>query len=208
MEHETDELQRHPKRIHIGFAIFDAVHIVCAIVLLILAFEEPMLNSLAIAECNVEIGFSLLLIVFIASLVEHTTNKAMFRSAYNFAWLTAMGSVMIPLSFSLPVIVTSAWSTTREVITLTLDVAAMLICFLSFLMFLFSIINSHNIRRWRLAISFAMFASFPLAAICFAEDLMLDYTPAALAFELIKDLAPLAPAILGLTLWNSEVFKA
>ena len=69
------ELRRFARNAYIGFSIFDIIHIVCSVLVLIYIYANDAVHPIVAAECCVEIVFSLLLIAFIAALAKKAYEK-------------------------------------------------------------------------------------------------------------------------------------
>lgn len=196
-----------PSRTYIGFTIFDVLHIVCAIVLLVFAVQKSPINEMEAAECNVEIIMSLLLIAFIASLAKFQANKELFHASYTFAWLCALASIMIPLSFSIPEIIYATWEGHKEIAATLVLIFALVLSFVAFAIFLVSLFFKKKPRYWNDVVHVALILVLVLSTLCVVEDFLLEErTPVERVFCCIKDLAPVVPAVLGLSLWKNRDF--
>ena len=192
------------KRAILSFAIFDLIHLGCAIPSLIVAYSYNPIDALMAAECLVEIVLSLILIAFIAVLVEHNDHGIPFGYAYGFAWLVASSSLFIPLSFSLPEVLSGDWIGS-EGISLSLISVSMGLSLLMLLTAAVALLRCKNPRSWRIWTSISLGLCFPLVITTFAGEFFVGREQPLTILFCIRDLAPLAPAILGFSfLWKKE----
>ena len=182
-----------------GFAVFDIIHLVCAITLLIIAYAERPINAMEGAECLVEIVFSILLICFINAMQHHHKYLEHPQMTYTLGYLTASASLFVPLSFSLPEIIEGEWSGSFQ-IAASLITACIAIAFLCFLFFFLALVFSRNPGLWRAFVIAGLCAMIVLVPIQFAMEFYTKEQAVILTFHLIKSVAPLAFAPLGISL--------
>ncbi len=203
---ENESKTKFPGRTFIGFTIFDALHIICAVAKLVLAFNEPVVDEIIIAQCNVEIVLSLLLFAFIASLAKFQSNKELFHASYTYAWLCAFASVMVPLSFLIPRLLEATWEGHQEIAQYVLLIIALVLSLILFCVFLASLIFKKKSRRWTNIIRVALILVLVLPPLTLTLDILVGGQPFDVALECIKDLAPVFPAVIGLSLWGNRDF--
>lgn len=83
----------------VGFAIFDIIHIITAVVIYILLLSTAEGSHLQYAECIVEIVLSVTLIGFVHALAEDKKNEGAPAKFISYAWLLAVSSMLIPTLF-------------------------------------------------------------------------------------------------------------
>lgn len=196
------------RRAFFGFTVFDAFHLICATILMILSYLESPIDALSAAECGAEIVFSFLLVAFIASLAEHNEHSRSFRPLYGFAWLTAVASLFVPLTFSIPEIVIHDYSELwMENAAIMLTVFAMIFYFAAFVLLFIASFFGRRSQFWSLMIYIAMILVLTGTTLKFASNFFFPESVAKLIVEAIKDLAPITPAVLGFTLWGDRGFN-
>lgn len=207
MEPQVETKIHFPHRTFIGFSIFDFLHLTSAIAILVMALTKQPIDEIEAAQCNVEIVFSFLLIAFIASLAKFQANKELFHASYTFAWLCALASILIPLSFSIPEIIYAEWQGHQEIAAIVVLILALALSFVVFAMFMFSLVVRKHFTQWNSVIHVALILILILSGLCLAEDILLSHSPWQLVFEVVKDLAPCVPAVLGISLWKNRDFR-
>ena len=194
-------------RAFVGFTVVDVIHVVCAVALLIYAYSsDPVLDLLA-AQCGTEIVFSLLLVAFIASLAEHNEHHDSFHALYTFAWLTALASLLVPSSFSIPELSTVNWTNHSEALVVTLDIAYIVCILAAFVCtFITSFVSKRN-KTWNRLIHVSMILVLISVPLEICSVLLVGEHQMTMVFESIKALAPIVPAVLSLTLWKNDEFR-
>ena len=196
-----------PRRGFIGFTIFDIIHIVCALALLIKVYASGSRDQLLAAECSVEIVFALLLVAFIDALAKHDTNVKVFRALYTFAWLTAVASLFLPMSFAIPRLVYFDSTDPVELAEFASDVIAMILTLSAFLLMLITMTGWKKATTWKKLMRVALILVICVSVAEFAMEFVGGHDTFNLIVECISDLAPMIPAIIGLTLIRNENFN-
>lgn len=192
------------KRVTLGFAAFDIWHILTSLALLIYAYVTRPIDALLAAECGVEIVFALLLILFITTLVRHNDHGISFPMAYGFAWLVAVASLFVPLSFSIPEIIVSDWPE-EEVVGLVLTIVSIVLSFLCFVLVFLALPTNHRIIRWRRLITAAVVLIIVLVPVLIVHEFFVERSMFERVVSAIADVAPLIPAISALSfLWRKD----
>lgn len=140
-----------PRRAYIGFTIFDAIHIICGIVLIVLGCRSNPIDAFAIAEHSVIILLSILLIAYIAALAKPSHDHDAFHGAYTYAWLVATAGIIVPSLFSIPYIAMGEWEFSVYA-AIGLEVAALVVAAIIFAIFFLVLFNYRKQKFWRRAI--------------------------------------------------------
>ena len=183
----------------IGFAIFDIIHLVCAIVLIVFAYAEKPIADMEAAECFVEIVFSILLMCFINAMQHHHKSVDHPRVTYTLGYLTASASLFVPLSFSLPEIIEGDWTGSYSV-ALSLVLACIVIAFLCFFCFFLALLSSRRPKVWGLCVLLGLCMMICLVPVEIASEFYTKESTVTFIFHVIKAFAPLSFAPLGIIL--------
>ena len=194
-------------RAFIGFTIFDVIHIVCAVILMVRAYQDSPIDAMLAAECGTEIVFSILLVAFIASLAEHNRHHETFHALYTVAWLVAVASLLVPISFLIPEFFTFTPTNGIEVALLVLELASLLLFFASMVLLFIAAMKPNKIVMWNRLIHWALIITMVGTAAQIVIDCLHPENALILVLDIIKDCAPLVPGILGFTLWTNPKFK-
>lgn len=194
-------------RAFIGFTIFDFLHLSIAIALLVHAYLQRPMAAMAAAECMVEIVFSFLLMAFISALAHHKSNATTFHALYAYCWLVATASLLVPLTFAIPTLATGQWDALEESVALSSIIVSMSLAFVSFTLFLITLIFWEKRKRWNRIIVIALVAIMATATAQFCSEFFFGLDAWELSLECVKDLAPVPAAILGLTLTANKNFQ-
>lgn len=206
----------------LGFAIYDLIHIFCAISFLILILVEnanvaldsgalQMSIFLEMADEFTELILSFTLIFFIIFIYKAKT-ATNARSLYSFAWLLVSLSLFIPSTFDIPSLYMFPWpdyySHSLWVI-MNIDTFVPAAAFLSFLICL-ALIQKE--KRWRIALDFGMgflcLFSITSTTVYVMEEIEL-YGGLTFSYQIVCRFlfcaAPLVPSILTfISLYNKE----
>ncbi len=193
------------RRAYIGFTIFDIIHVICSVTMLVIACIRTPIDELVVAECNVEIIFALLLVTFITALAKPDKHHESFHGLYTFAWLVALASIFTPASFMIPYIIVMSWSGI-EAVSIAFEGLSILLCFASALAMFLAIRFSTNSVHWKKAIRIGLILTLIFTTVAFVTVFLVRKEPWEIAIEGVKSLAPLPPAILGLTLSRNSHF--
>ncbi len=183
----------------LAFAAFDIIHLLCAIVLIVIAYTSRPISAMEAAECMVEIVLSILLICFINAMQHHHKYLDHPQITYTLGYLTASASLFVPLSFSLPEVIEGDW-TGSYVTAMILVVSCLIIAFLAFLSFFLSLISVHSGNIWRLLVIIGLCMMIILVPVQFAMEFFIQESPVVLTFHLLKAFAPMVFAPLGIYL--------
>ena len=149
-----------------GFALYDIIHIFCAVSFLVLiindnanvALDNGFVQSkilLEMADEFTELVMSFALIFFIKFIYEaKTTTNA--RNLYSFAWLIVSISLAIPSTFELPFLYMFPWPENYGLplyVITSIDTYLPLAAFLSFLICL-TLFSKE--KHWRIALNIGM----------------------------------------------------
>ncbi len=195
------------RRAFIGFTLFDAIHIICAVILMIHAYSTNPINSLLAAESGVEIVFSLLLVVLIACLAEHNEHHEYFHAMYTFAWLVAIASLLIPSTFSIPEIVAFDWTNRDESVLVTIAILVIILYLVIFVLLALTTFTSRKVRRWNHLIHISLILVLVTAVLKITFEIIFPIDNFETIVTIIKDLAPVAPVVISFSLWNNRNFQ-
>lgn len=180
-----------------GFAIFDIIHLIVAALELIHLFRHEPESSLRIAECFVEIVLSFVLVGYVHALAESRDSEQSAAKYFNYAWLLASSSLLIPTLFNIPGFI-GAPLDARKVLGIAL-VAMEITMFLNFFIALSS---PKHITLWKLShyIGMGLFALSGFLEIAdyfliarLYDGMNIFYATAAT----LKNIAPLILAVFG-----------
>ena len=182
----------------LGFAIFDFVHIIAAIYLLVHVLRHHEGEALELSECIIEIVLSLALIGFIDALAEKRDGPPDNRF-FTYAWLLASASLAIP-----SIINGFYLSEIEDTTALAFKISLLCIDVTMFLLFFLSMFTSKYIRLWKVflylgmilfgisgivgTVGFSLLEAFHESGIHIAADII----------SLIKNTIPVVPSVLGL----------
>ena len=204
-KNETSEW-RVPKRAYIGFTVFDAIHIICSLTMIVMGYLKRPINEMEIAEHSVVILFSLLLIFYIANLAEHNHDRKSFHGLYSFAWLVAVASLMVPSIFDFPLVAQGEWEESVYVAWTLGFVSVGLTLGIFVLMFIILGLN-RKAKPWNHLIHIALTLILVLSAVLFVSEFFVEMDVVERAMSCIEDLAPVVPAVLGITMFGDRRFR-
>lgn len=194
-----------PRRAYIGFTIFDAIHIICGIVLIVLGCRSNPIDAFAIAEHSVIILLSILLIAYIAALAKPSHDHDAFHGAYTYAWLVATAGIIVPSLFSIPYIAMGEWEFSVYA-AIGLEVAALVVAAIIFAIFFLVLFNYRKQKFWRRAIWLPLSLIILLSILLFVSEFFVDVSVEERVFDCVEDLAPIIPAVLGFTMFRNKGF--
>lgn len=197
----------------LGFALYDLIHIFCAIAFIIFALNEKniVLDSgevtadfaIELADEFTELIMSLLLIVFIIFIYHSKTQKTQM-SYYTFAWMLVSLSLLIPATFEIAPLYVSHQGPTYSLgifILRNINLYLPLVAFLSFVVAL--VIVSHG-KLWHLFLNIGIFSMMLFACTSLSVYTIEQSEAGDLAFSFqtflryLFCLAPFAPGLLTL----------
>ena len=205
----------------LGFAIYDIIHIFCSISFLVLILVENAnvaLDSgtiqadilLEMADEFTELILSFTLIFFIVFIYKAKT-ATNARSLYSFAWLLVSLSLLIPSTFTIPIIYLFPWPEEygqNLYIMMNIDTYVPVAAFISFLVCL-ALIGKE--KRWRIALDIGMSFLILFSATSLTGYIMEEQVNGGMEFSyqtfcrFLFCLAPLVPSIMTfISLYNKE----
>ena len=187
-----DKKRHYTRQFLIAFALFDIIHLVCATVLLVLAFVDRPIEVIDATECFAEIVFAILLMSFIHAMQHHHKYLDHPQVTFTLGCLTASASLFVPLTLVLPVLVESDWAIKDDIPLLVLMSIALFFAFVCFLSFFLALHSSGKRKLWATFIIIGLLSMVAIAPVEFALDFVEGNTGATLVFRLIKALAPVA----------------
>ena len=195
------------ERAFLGFTIFDIVHILCAVALLIFAFVYKPVDAVKVAESCTEIVMSLLLIAFIDALAKHDEYSKGFKRIYTFAWLVLVASLLIPATFMIPEFFEGQWPEPEVARYLTLLIIRLVLILSVFVVLMLTIFDHLHKIGWLRIMHIAMVLTILYSAFSLTIAFFTIENVAEGIVEFIKETAPLVPSIIGLTLWRNRSAK-
>lgn len=105
----------------VGFSIFDFIHIIVAVTVLVYAYiRKGHVMEMDAACSSVELCFAFLLTMFVTSMVKVSGQAAKLRRNFGFCCIIAALAVFAPSTFWLPELVHGDWGASEEVPLLVL----------------------------------------------------------------------------------------
>ena len=191
---------------YIEFSIYDIIHIIFGIVLLVLSFVRKD-RGWEIRACQsiVEIVLGLVLISFIVNLAKPDLDEERRKDNFSFACLVATAALLIPISFHITEIIKYDMNILHEEISLIFAFIALLICFASFAMFLIALFKSENDKVWEKfsqigLLLFIVVLPIQIAFYCFETGI----GPWIVVLSIIKECAIIFLGIMGLLVSKRE----
>lgn len=198
----------------IGFAIYDILHIFCAIVFLILAIEgrDVTLDSgelnanlaLEVADEFTELIISFVLIFFVIFIYRSQTEKTQMVY-YTFAWLIVSMSLLIPATFDIPSLYIYNHGAIYSTCVYVLRNFNLYLPLAGFLLFLLALLFAHEPKKWRIVLDLgiAMVICFSITSTAvYVSEQLHEGTyfahPLQTILRHIFLLAPLIPSFLTL----------
>ena len=100
----------------IGFSIFDIIHIVVALTVLIYSYTpKDYVLEMDAACSSVELCFAFLLTMFVVSMVKVSSQATRLRRNFGFCCIIAALAVFAPSTFWLPELVHGDWGAAEEI---------------------------------------------------------------------------------------------
>ncbi|MDD5884832.1 MAG: hypothetical protein PUC66_02185 [Erysipelotrichaceae bacterium] len=192
-EHAT--LWREKAYNFLGFTIFDVIHSLALVILILLFLEEPSeTRNNEIAYQIVELIFAAVLIAFVDALAEKDSNADLheIRNYYTFAWIIVTAAILVPNCIPFPNRLAGNVTTIDTLFFFKLGFA-----FLGFVCILSTMLMDHHLKLWKTFLLIGILCidlSIPFAI---AEQYF-PYHGAISVLETITALAPLAPTVFAL----------
>lgn len=188
----------------LGFTLFDFTHIAVATFTLIMSYVTRPIMELEAGSSFVELSLSLLLILFVVSMVKHHYDPTRLRRNLNFCCLVASLSMFIPNSFMLPDIVGGSWASKEESTILLMEGFSLIFSFLAVIFFALAMLVEEQGRkavrwRWFMFIGnllFLMQVPFSIAVLALGQE----FSPWVLSIMGLSKAAPVFPA--ALMIWQ------
>lgn len=178
-----------------GFTIFDGIHALAIVVLILLFLEEPSeTRNNEIAYQIVEIIFAAVLIAFVDALAEKDSNADLheIRNYYTFAWIIAAAAILVPNCIPFPHRLAGDVTLLDTMYFMKTGFALV-----GFLCILLTMVMDHHLKLWKaflLSGIVCLDLSIPFAI---AEQ-YLPFHGAISILETITALAPLAPTVFAI----------
>lgn len=182
-----------------SFSVFDLVHIVCAAILMVLAYATNPIDQMEAAECGVELVFAVLLISYTIGMVRRHKEVMVVRRFFSFAWLIVACACFCPLTFHLPEIIEgSRGAGIEQTVFMNLTISGMVAGLLAVVCFIITLMVEEKPNRWRVLMLIGIILVAIMAILCLVSTFFEGYTAFALIVRVVKYLAPAPPCIAGI----------
>lgn len=192
---EHSRLAREKSYNFLGFTIFDGIHSLALVTLILLFFEESSeTRNDEIAYQIVELIFAAVLVAFVDALAEKDSNADLheIRNYYTFAWIIVAAAILVPNCIPFPHRLAGDIALVDTMYFIKTGFA-----FVGFLCILSTMVMDHHLKLWKAFLLTGIICidlSIPFAI---AEQ-YLPFKGAISILETITALAPLTPTIFAI----------